>query len=56
MRADLLKRRNELKNEVEELNKAVEVADREKSFEIGKQKEESIKKYQFINNLIKAIK
>ncbi len=56
MRADLLRRRNELKNEVEELNKAQENCDKDKSFEISKQREISKGKYIFINNLMKAIK
>lgn len=56
MRTELLIKRNKLKNEVEELNKVQENCSREKSFELSKQKQENIKKYQFINNLLKVIK
>ena len=56
MRAELLKKRNELKVEIDRISKAEEKCDKEKNFKLNKEKNEKKQKYQFINNLLKVIK
>ena len=56
MRTELLIKRRKIKKEVDELNKLRTTKNKKKSFEIGKQREKSKEKYQFINNLLKVIK
>ena len=56
MRGELLKKRKELKKEIDEMNKVLDICEKKKSYQLSQLRKENIKKYQFINNLLKEIK
>ena len=55
MRRELLKKRNELNRLIKNINYCDKPNSKVDSFELVRLKKENIKKYQFINNLLKVI-
>ena len=55
MRKELLKKRSELRKLANDINQLERTLDKDKSIRLNQLKKESIKKYQFINNLLKVM-
>ena len=55
MRKEILRKRNDLRQLIEDVNEAERVCTKQQSFELGKLKSELKKKYNFLNKLLKVI-